>query len=253
MPSRSSALFFFVFFHAVFFLQGSPTKDEEPILILSLAKSGTTSMHRFFQCGGYPSVHHRHRRNLLEEWGTRLLQRDLGQLVGKCIQKNGREGKLLLQHCGDYQVWSDLAYTEQEDCFFPIQILEELYQAYPRATWILTTRNSTDWYQSMSTFLGGKPLRKWSRCFGVSNAEGKEFWTSFYDNHTRQIDQFVKAHPSLRYVQVPLNEAAHKLSTVFGIEKSCFGSHRESKQPWNRLIDSLETKVVLWNHKSHEG
>ena len=231
----------------------SDTSPQPPIFVMNLAKSGTTSIHKFFQCGGYNSVHHRHRRNLLEEWGTKLLDRDLGPLVGKCMKQNLQYGQLPLDNCGHYQVWSDLSYTDTDDCFFPTfqeDTLEQLYQAYPEATWILTIRNETEWYRSLSTFLGGKVLSKWNRCFAderinVLNTTDAQFWVEFYTNHTDRIDHFVKEHPSLRYFIIPLKEAPQTLSEGFGIPLDCFDHHRSSRYPWNRLIDTLETNLLL--------
>lgn len=250
-----------------------PPQQQQPIFVMSLAKSGTTSVHKFFQCGGYSSVHHRHQRNILDEWGTKLLDRDLGSLVGKCIQqnlltqnnRNGRSSSSLpLDNCGNYQVWSDLSYTttDPDECFFPThhkETLEELYQAYPAATWILTTRNETEWYRCISTFLGGKVLNKWNRCFRSGEEDHKTtsnqaYWTEFYTNHTARIDQFAKTHPSLRYIKVNLDaleddNAANVLSEGFDIAPSCFNRHRKSRHPWNRMIDAIETKVLLWNQQ----
>lgn len=107
-------------------------QQQLPIFVLSLAKSGTTSIHKFFQCGGrsknknaalpqYRSVHHRYPRTWYERLLTTLLQRDQGKLIGKCLAQENWTGCTTSSRYDDsaagagfeseYNVFSDLSYT----------------------------------------------------------------------------------------------------------------------------------------------
>ena len=74
-----------------------PWNVSTPVLILSLPKSGTTSLARYFICGGIPTAHTHHFWN-----GTWLR-------LGDCFRENVVERhKAMLDGCGPYKVWADL-------------------------------------------------------------------------------------------------------------------------------------------------
>ena len=70
-----------------------------PVLILSLPKSGTTSLARYFICGGIPTAHtHRF-------WNGTWLR------LGDCFRQNvldRQHRRPMLDGCGPYKVWADL-------------------------------------------------------------------------------------------------------------------------------------------------
>lgn len=72
-------------------------KVPYPIFIPSLPKSGTTTTHRYFECGGQKSAHLAGRN----ETNDSIFR------IGRCAQKNVEAGKPPFEGCGDYDVWSD--------------------------------------------------------------------------------------------------------------------------------------------------
>ena len=76
-----------------------------PVLILSLPKSGTTSLARYFICGGIPTAHtHRF-------WNGTWLR------LGDCFRHNVLENRRpMLDGCGPYKVWSDLVRKQPTTC-----------------------------------------------------------------------------------------------------------------------------------------
>lgn len=70
-----------------------------PVFILSLPKSGTTSLARYFICGGIPTAH------------THRFYNGSWYRLGDCFRQNiiiHEKHRPMLDGCGPYQVWSDL-------------------------------------------------------------------------------------------------------------------------------------------------
>mgnify|MGYP005849541209 CR=1 FL=1 len=72
-------------------------KVPYPVFIPSLPKSGTTTTHRYFECGGQKSAH----------LAGRDEEKDTMFRIGSCAQKNVLDGRPPFEDCGDYEVWSD--------------------------------------------------------------------------------------------------------------------------------------------------
>lgn len=84
-----------------------------PIFVASLPKSGTTSMHSFFQCGNLTALHYEGQKMYL----------------GACISKNIRHGRKPFDRCGPYRVWSDPNYIRKNHCYHAAVLdLEKLLQ-----------------------------------------------------------------------------------------------------------------------------
>jgi hypothetical protein len=66
-----------------------------PIFVPSLPKSGTTTVHEYFQCGGQKSAH------LIGNRGNSTFK------IGRCAHRNFRQGQAPFEGCGDYDVWTD--------------------------------------------------------------------------------------------------------------------------------------------------
>lgn len=191
-------------------------KVPYPVILLSLPKSGTTSVWRYFLCGlgRYQAVHYNTRVNA-----------SYSTPVGQCMHGNYNHSKPLLQNCGPWKVWTDIGYVFTE-CFYPsVHALEELYKSYPKATFLLVIRNTTAWMKSISRFNGLR--NRWGRrCPGFpSYGTSDEELMNFYDQHTERIRQFAKSHPSITYVEVPSLEAADTarlLEEQIGIDAHCW-------------------------------
>lgn len=70
-------------------------KVPTPIFVPSLPKSGTTTTHQYFQCGGQSSAH------LAARNGNDIFK------IGRCAQRNVMAGRAPFSGCGDYDVWTD--------------------------------------------------------------------------------------------------------------------------------------------------
>lgn len=205
-----------------------------PIFVLSLPKSGTTSTHKYFECGRHKSVH----------WGIKNDTKHVTTL-GQCWGNNYRNGRPMLDGCGSqWNMFSDVGYVYANDkyarnntrdghlnCFYPsVHGLDNIANFYPNATIMLVTRNATAWADRIQHWAGLH--RRWqAACPGFPKGHGPkndstlEEWVDFYQEHTASIRNFVADNPGLTYVEVALEaeETGAILEERVGISKYCWG------------------------------
>jgi hypothetical protein len=217
-------------------IQTTLLKVPTPIFVASLPKSGTTSVWKYFTCGGIRSSHLYVKLNETE---SQRFDNETSVLAGRCMKRNVVEQKPLLQRCGNYQVWTDHGFIKGKpatSCFYPaIHGLEALYQDYPKATLLLLTRNTTEWRQSVSQWAMGTLLKRWQRCqltgFTTKNPTTSSSPSSvvadveaFYEWHTHRVRNFAQTHPSLTYIEAQLEspDTGRLLEDATGISSSCW-------------------------------
>lgn len=111
-----------------------------PILLMGMPKTGTSTVHAFFERSGYRSSHYRCIDRLY---------------CGLCIRAALQKGQPALKSCGDYEVWAQMDVENLGQCHFPqIVNLEELHNEAPNATFVLTHRNMTRWAKSVKNWVG---------------------------------------------------------------------------------------------------
>ncbi|CAB9500842.1 expressed unknown protein [Seminavis robusta] len=112
-----------------------PLKVPLPIFVPSLPKSGTTSVHNYFLCGGQKSAHHVYR-----------IDGQVKNKIGRCVKRNVARNMPPFQGCGDTDIWTDTGFvaasyqkgvtvtrsTNEEEkvgCYYPlIEALDEIYE-----------------------------------------------------------------------------------------------------------------------------
>lgn len=77
-------------------IEPPPLKVPLPIFVPSLPKSGTTTVHKYFRCGGQRSAHHIYR-----------IDGQVKNKIGRCVKRNIKNGLLPFQGCGRYDIWTD--------------------------------------------------------------------------------------------------------------------------------------------------
>ena len=109
-----------------------------PIINLGFPKSGTSSLFDYYSCGQVASSHHKCKQ----------------ETCGECVFSNLKAGRAPLDECGNYAFYGQLDIdginydgqgiwpgNEHALCYFPqISALQELHDAYPNASFTLTTR-----------------------------------------------------------------------------------------------------------------
>jgi hypothetical protein len=189
-----------------------------PVFVLSLPKSGTSSISSYFNCGlkHRQSAHH---------WGK--MNSGKQNKLGFCFLDNVRGNRPMLNGCGKYKVWVDAGVpSSRGKCFYPgMHGLENIVSNYPNATIVLSTREALNWVRSVRKYAGGTLMDKWQRnCPDFPNANSTELeWAVFYDGYNDSIRKFSIANPSLTLVEVNLESslAPSVLKEKVGFRKNC--------------------------------
>jgi hypothetical protein len=213
----------------------APLQIPTPVLLASLPKSGTTSIWRYFDCGGQKASHHQAIVN--ETWSNKTVLGTGDKVSGKamvsglCMKWNVLAGRPLLEGCGDYDVWTDTGAVAHQhkhpSCYYPgIQGLEEWFKSYPNSTIMLTTRSVDSWVDSASRWGEGSLVWRWDQC-NLTGYLGKKApqMTEFYNWHVELVRDFARKHPSITYIEVSLDDPniGSILHAKTGIPSSCWG------------------------------
>jgi hypothetical protein len=194
----------------------TPLKVPTPVWVVSLPKSGTTSIWQYFQCGGRPAAH---------QW-TKLPNGTSIQ-IGMCMRENIRNKRALLEDCGQYDLFSDTGFSlfvtkGVSDCFYPsMNALPYFQRAYPNGTLILITRNATNWEKSIQLHGNGSLVQRWRNC----NLTKTYTPAAFYEWHTQHVREFALQFSNLTYIEVSLESpyAGQNLQEATGIPSACWG------------------------------
>ena len=110
---------------------------------VGLPKSGSRSIHCFFQCNGKTSLH----------WQDRMANGEAFH-AGVAMNYCASRGMPILD-CASrcYDAYSQIDYETKPPCHFPqITHLEGLVMDNPNATFLLPKRDSTEWYHSITNW-----------------------------------------------------------------------------------------------------
>ncbi|KAL3785265.1 hypothetical protein HJC23_002720 [Cyclotella cryptica] len=212
-----------------------------PFINVGMPKMGSTSLHKYFCCGNYTSSH----------W-------ECGKgkgLCADCMKDAVLTGSLPLKSCGNFQSFMQM----DRDVFFPqIELLDQIHQESPNATFILMFRGMNDWFRSLYHWKASNISRHTFR-----DSRGKSFserltnanitglppgkgsnereMSEFFCQHVNHIRKFVSSHPS--HVLIELDIASPyvgvELEIIFGISQRCWGE--ANKNP--ALHDEKSDKV----------
>mmetsp|Transcript_6690 Transcript_6690/g.9795 ORF Transcript_6690/g.9795 Transcript_6690/m.9795 type:complete len:329 (-) Transcript_6690:261-1247(-) len=198
-----------------------PLRVPAPIFVASLPKSGTSSVWKYFLCGGHMAAHHYSR-----------VDATLSIPIGECIENNVDVGRPPFQNCGPYYVWSDNGYVtfperkgNSTSCFYPsIHALDSFYAAYPEMTILVFRRNVTSWVKSVQKFQ--KIAERWTMCNrkGMIKKNNEAALSRFYLDHISRLKNFADQRPSITFIEMPLEgpTVGKELQRLIGIPASCW-------------------------------
>lgn len=178
---------------------------------------GTSSIHAFFGCAGYKSLHYRCLKDMS---------------CAKCIKQSVQAGlPTPLEECGNADVFSQVeGEIDNKQLYFPqIELLEEIVRLYPNATFILTFRSMEKWYHSISNWPPtplARSLRtrlRMARITGLPTGKGDmQQFSDFFCGHVDRVREIVPSH---RLVEIDIedNITNSRMSDIFDIDEECWG------------------------------
>ena len=120
----------------------------------------------------------------------------------------------------------DIGYS----CYFlQIQVLKSIHEHNPNSAFILKIQNITEWISSIRSWHNmDVSLSKCNIPSFTSSSKSrhiKEELTRFYNDHIRNLQSFIRQHPSHRLVEIQIEDSNDKIGQVsgqeFGILQSC--------------------------------
>ena len=126
-------------------------------------------------------------------------------------------------------------YAQIDDAiYFPqIELLEEIVQGHPNATFFLTFRSMEKWYHSITHWPPrpkGPHMSDRMKKFNITGSPNlddndPEDFYDWYCNHVQRVRDIVARNPSHTLVEVDIEDptVGQRMSDMFGIEKSCWG------------------------------
>ena len=148
--------------------------NKKKIFQIGFNKSGTVSIHKFFEANGIKSVH----------W-------DRGRL-SKTISNNKKNNKLLLTGYEEFQAFSDMEHRENSSGFFysAEEFYKELDEQYPDSIFILNYRDLESWIKSRINH--GAYLYITMRDLQLSRSEVLRYWKKRYVDHIESCKEYFK-------------------------------------------------------------
>ena len=204
-------------------------KKPSPIFVVGLPKAGTSSIHAMFECSGIRSSHY----CCCGSNRTHTHCNDGGKSFAQCMGHNIKNGRPILENCGNYTVYAQMDSELGNSIFLPQRFKLDLLHDYaPNATFILNVRPAEEWVKSVSNWfgLGGRFLNLFK--IDPKKVARYEVLKEIFNNHTQFIRDFVQVHPSHSLVEVDISHssAGTILADSFGLIESCWGRHNENKK-----------------------
>ena len=226
-----------------------------PVISLGLPKTGTSTIHQFFECTNVSSQHY--------------LCGD-GEICALCVFDNLRSGKLPpFQGCGDYVSWTQFDMyqplqqvaggtadarvfetvapdKDRPTCFRPqYDSLEAISLHYPQAIFIVHRRPPTQWLESIKRYGVPTVATALRLCFGLSDDEAL---LDFYEEHYTRIRSFLSQHPQHTYVDIEIgsSDARAIMSAVFDARPGCWG-HANKLADWQQTNCQQKNCHEVWS------
>ena len=178
--------FFVILITSLLYRDSLGQDEHNPVFVMGLPRSGSESIHQFFECQGLSSNHY--------YCCSDTDASNCRQTCGQCIHSNLNSSKPMFENCGSSpDIWSSFDVEVQEPFvwFLPQSfLLPIIHQEYPESVWILNTRESPERW--------GKQIRHWHtvstrilHSFGREYSEGEQNLQYFPTKQINDPDEVV--------------------------------------------------------------
>jgi FkbM family methyltransferase len=173
------------------------TDRKRKIFQIGFNKTGTTSLHSFFESNGIKSVH----------WDERRLAQK--------IDANHNNKMSLISGYEEFDSFSDIEIVAQGDIRYVAQdLFKELHKEFPDAVFILNTRNVEHWIQSRLSHVN--KINYPEVCmehYKLTRDELINKWNDDYTNHINDVTAYFKKQYAPAFIHYKIDEdTPHKLA-----------------------------------------
>ena len=200
---------------------------------------GSSSLHSYFECGGYKSVH----------WWCG------GRLCGDCIKESIQAGLPPFSSQDTKCKISNFdSYTQIDrgpENLVQVNYLSEIMSGVPKATFILTFRNMSKWYTSMTNWGSNSKDDNMRKRFEEANITGlpegvgrnvSEF-SHFYCEYVKRVRKEVAKYPGrheLIEIDIEDPSVGWQMEEAFSINHTCWGHMNTARHNFSVSAEELQ-------------
>jgi len=199
--------------------------NQARVWAIGFNKCGTTTMFRFFQKNGIPSIHHGRQ----------------GSLATSIYENHLNDRPLLSEEFRKYIAFFDMENIYAEPPIYITHTLfKELDSCYPGSKFILNTRDKNDWIKSRCSHVDPINKKRYvdvlCEAYGISEAELVTRWSQEWDAHHAEVLEYFKDRPQDMLVFDIDNDDPEKicefLQDMFVLDPSLYEHHNKTPVPY---------------------
>ena len=151
-------------------------------------KAATKSIDGLFRKNGLKTMH----------WAS-------GRLAQQ-MESNRANGLKLLTGLEDVQFFSDMECLTRQVHIEAFKFYQILAQQYPKAVYILNTRDIDRWVRSRMAHRDGSYMRRYMQVHGLTQGETIAVWRKDHLAHHRAVRAFFKDNSQLRFIEFNIDK-----------------------------------------------
>jgi len=214
----------------------SPLKP--PFINLGMPKMGSSSLHNYFKCGGYKSVHWR--------CGERY--------CSECIREAVQAGLPPFSKCNITDIDSYAQIDRGPENLVQVNYLNEIVRGVPNATFILTFRNMTNWYMSMNNWqsihsseINMRQRFEEANITGLPKGVGRNVseFRYFYCEYVKRVREEVAKYPGRHeLIEIDIEDptVGWQMEEVFGTNHACWDKKNAAKHNGTVSVNELQRR-----------
>ena len=192
-----------------------------------MPKMASSSLHSYFKCGGYNSVH----------W------RCGDKYCADCIEEAIIQGAglPLFSKCNTNNVEAYAQIDKGPNSLVQVNYLNEIVNGVPNATFILTFRDMTNWYMSLTNWqsihtseINMRRRFEWANITGLPKGVGRNVseFTHFYCEYVKRVREEVAKYPGRHeLIEIDIEDptVGWQMEEALGINRTCWGKKNTAK------------------------
>jgi hypothetical protein len=208
------------------------------VINLGMPKMGSTSLYSYFKCGGYTSVH-----------CVGCSGKDHYRFCSDCIEASIKDGLSPLSKCKQADSYAQI--DKGPENLVQVNYLNEIVRGVPNATFILTFRNMTNWFISMTNWDNHGRYKKNMRerferakITGLPAGVGRNVseFSDFYCEYVKRVRKEVAKYPGHELIEIDIEDAmvGWQMEEAFGINQTCWGKNNAGTKVVSVSVDELQ-------------
>lgn len=198
------------------------------IFVIGFNKTGTKSLHAFFESNGYRSVH-----NKQKPWHGLIRQ----PFIALTMADNLAAGRPVLSGIAGYRAYSDLTYATADRHIEANGFFRQFHAAAPDGYFLFNDRPVEHWIRSRCNHVSsrfGSFLENQMRVCGLTREATIAMWRELYASRKAEICDYFAGHPRFLVFNIERDsprELVRFLEADFRLDHRKWGHLGKSRRP----------------------